>query len=124
MDELRQRLTLILQGLQFAGQISYIIKSVTNLHILLKVTMHKKCLLSICKLIEFLKLISLVFKRNVNFIVDTNACITQYLQYQLLLIIASNKVCIYFNYLNFNYNNRNLFNRKKYHKMHHTMKEI
>lgn len=91
MEELRNRCTLILEGVQYAGQLSHIIKSVTNLHAALGVKMQKACLLSICKLVEFLCLVTISFQRHMPLVVEMIQCVAQYLQYQALFVVATTK---------------------------------
>lgn len=73
------------------GQLSFIIKSVTNLHINQKIAMQKICLSSICKLIEFLKIMKIIFSENFEYFVDTIHCIAQHMQHQALFVIDSTK---------------------------------
>lgn len=93
MDQLRANTDLLLKGLQYSGQISHLIKSITNLHVLLNIKMQKNCLQLIFKLIEFLKLIKITFEKNIGMIIEFIQCILQYLQHQLLVIVANTKVC-------------------------------
>jgi hypothetical protein len=88
-DLLKFRCELINQGLQFAGQISFLIKSITNLHIKLGVAMQKPCLQSVYKLVEYLKTIKLTFQLNSMFLANTVGCIIQYLQFQALFVIKN-----------------------------------
>lgn len=84
--------TLFLQGLQFAGQLSYLIKSITNLHNLLHLEINNSCIVSLCKLIEYLKIIQENFQINMEYILKIMQCNIQYLQYKGLMMITSAKV--------------------------------
>lgn len=82
---------LFLQGLKYAGQLSNLIKSITNLHVLLHLKMAKPTLLSICKLIEYLRIAQLTFQNNFVKIGQIIQCVIQYLTYKTLFIIATVK---------------------------------
>jgi WASH complex subunit 7 len=91
LEHLRQRCNLFLQGLQFAGQISQIVKSTANLCIFFKQPMQKSCVLAICKLVEFLKIIKSTFEVKQHVVADSVQCICRYLEYQALFILQSVK---------------------------------
>lgn len=72
--------------------LSSTINSVTNLHVHLKSPMTRQSIVSICKLIEFLKIIKLQFTEYSPTILLTAQCVTQYQMYQVLSIVSSAKV--------------------------------
>ncbi|XP_055844136.1 WASH complex subunit 4 [Episyrphus balteatus] len=87
VEQFKEHANMLLQGLQYSGQLSYIIKAVINMHVLQQTAMTKNTLLSVCKFIEMLKMIQLVFQSDVESIAKTISCIVQYLQYKALQII-------------------------------------
>lgn len=66
---------------------------VTNLHVYLKCPMTKQSILSICKLIELLKMVRLTMQEYATEIFNTTLCLSQYQIHQALLIIDNSKVC-------------------------------
>lgn len=87
VEKFKEHANMLLQGLQYSGQLSYIIKAVINMHVLQQTPMTKNTLLSVCKFIEMLKMIQLVFQSDVENIAKTVSCIVQYLQYKALQIV-------------------------------------
>lgn len=69
-------------------KLSSTINSVTNLHVQLKCPMTKQSVVSICKLIEFLKIIKLTFTEHASPIAQTAQSLAQYQMYQALFIIS------------------------------------
>ena len=69
------------------------IRSITNLHVELKMPMAKQSVLSICKFIEFLKIMKLTFSEHSSTILSTIQSLAQYQMYQVLNIISTAKVC-------------------------------
>lgn len=69
-------------------KLSTTINSVTSLHVQLKCPMTKQSVLSICKLIEFLKIIKLTFTEYSSSISQTAQSLAQYQIYQALYLIS------------------------------------
>lgn len=69
-------------------KLSATINSVTSLHVQLKCPMTKQIVLSICKLIEFLKTIKLTFEEYSASISQKALSLAQYQIYQVLFIIS------------------------------------
>lgn len=69
-------------------KLSSTINAVTSLHVQLKCPMTKQIVLSICKLIEFLKIIKLTFTEHSSSISETAQSLAQYQIYQMLFIIS------------------------------------
>lgn len=69
-------------------KLSTSISSITSLHVQLKCPMTKQSVLSICKLIEFLKIIKLTFTEYSSSISQTAQSLAQYQIYQVLFIIS------------------------------------
>lgn len=65
---------------------------VTSLHVYIKCPMTKQNILSICKLIELLKMIKMTMEEHANDIFNTTLCLSQYQLYQALNIISNVKV--------------------------------
>ncbi|CAO1421142.1 unnamed protein product [Diamesa serratosioi] len=90
-DSLKIRCEMFHQGLSYAGQISHIIKSITNLHMKLAIAMPKQLIPGIYKLIEYLRIIKNTFDQYTSFIVDSIGFVMQHLQYQALVIVTGCK---------------------------------
>lgn len=88
---LKLRCELFYQGLVYAGQISYTIKSVVGLHMKFSVAMPKHLVPTIYKLIEYLRIIKNTFQTHSIFIVDSITFIFQYLQFHTLNVIGACK---------------------------------
>lgn len=88
---LKLRCEIFYQGLAYAGQISYIIKAVVNLHMKFSVTMPKHVVPTIYKLIEYLRIIKNTFQTHNVFIVDSIGFVFQYLQFHALNVINACK---------------------------------
>lgn len=88
---LKLRCEIFYQGLAYAGQIGYIIKSVVNLHMKFSVTIPKHVVPTIYKLIEYLRIIKNTFQAHNVFIVDSIGFVFQYLQFHALNVINACK---------------------------------
>ena len=88
---LKLRCEIFYQGLIYAGQIGYIIKSIINLHMKFSVPMPKQLAPTIYKLIEYLKIIKNTFQSHSVFIVDSIGFVFQYLQFHTLNVIGACK---------------------------------
>lgn len=65
---------------------------VTNLHVFLKCPMTKQSILSICKLIELLKMVRFTMQEFATEIYNITMCLTQYQIHNILVIIANAQV--------------------------------
>lgn len=65
---------------------------VTNLHVFLKCPMTKQSILSICKLIELLKMVRLTMQEFATEIYNITLCLSQYQIHDILVIIANAQV--------------------------------
>lgn len=65
---------------------------VTNLHVFLKCPMTKQSILSICKLIELLKIVRLTMQEFATEIYNITLCLSQYQIHNILIIIANAQV--------------------------------
>lgn len=65
---------------------------ITNLHASMNCPMTKQNILTVCKLIELLKMIRLTMENVAHEIFNATLCLSQYQLYQALTIIASVKV--------------------------------
>lgn len=88
---LKLRCEIFYQGLVYAGQIGYIIKSIINLHMKFSIAMPKHVVPAIYKLIEFLRIIKNTFQTHSIFIVDSIGFVFQYLQFHTLTVIGACK---------------------------------
>lgn len=88
---LKLRCELLYLGLVYAGQISFTVKSIVNLHMQFSVTMPKHLVPVIYKLIEYLRIIKSTFQLHSVFIVESIGFIFQYLQYHTLNLIGACK---------------------------------
>lgn len=88
-DILKNRCELFLGGVKLAEHISQCIKSVTNLHIKLGTPIPKQCLTLIYQLVEYLRMIKLIFQLQADFVANSVGFIVQYLQFQALFIVSN-----------------------------------
>lgn len=88
---LKIRCEIFYQGLIYAGQIGYIIKSIINLHMKFSIPMPKQLCPIIFKLIEYLHIIKKTFQTHSVFIVDSIGFVFQYLQFHALNVIGACK---------------------------------
>ncbi|KAG8185393.1 hypothetical protein JTE90_018615 [Oedothorax gibbosus] len=90
-DDLNRKCNLLLQGLKLAWSINHLVKTVTNLHVLLAKPMTKTCVLALCKLVEMLKAIQGTYHRHTVVISESLTHIVQHLGYLALSIINIGK---------------------------------
>lgn len=84
---LKLRCEIFYQGLTYAGQMSFIVKSIINLHMKFSVAMPKHLVPTIYKLVEYLRIIKNTFQTHSVFIVDSIGFVFQYLQFHTLNVI-------------------------------------
>lgn len=85
---LQTRCEIFYQGLTLAGEMSFLIKTVINLHAKFGQLLSKSLASSIYKLIENLKIIKSTYQDYSTFISDSIAFVFQYLQFHSLNIIG------------------------------------
>lgn len=85
---LQTRCEIFYQGLTIAGEMSFLIKTVINLHAKFGQLLSKSLASSIYKLIENLKIINATYHEHSTFISDSIAFVFQYLQFHTLNIIG------------------------------------
>ncbi|XP_046405454.1 WASH complex subunit 4 [Ischnura elegans] len=90
-EDLYNRCSLFLQGLQYACGISRLLKTVTNLHVYTAKPMTKTAVLAVCRLIELLKGIQHMYHRHCMSVAESVNHIVQHLSYQALKIISAAK---------------------------------
>ncbi|XP_059616023.1 WASH complex subunit 4 [Phlebotomus argentipes] len=99
IEQIRSRANLFTAGVRLAGQMSHLIKCVTNLHVIVQLPMQKSTLMSIGKLLEFLIAIREVFLQLRSFIVESVNSIIQHFEYQgVYLVNAARKTLSRDNY--------------------------
>ncbi|XP_037817171.1 WASH complex subunit 4 [Lucilia sericata] len=91
IEQFKELTTLLVQGMRTSGHLSYLIKGIVNSHENLQIPMTKQTLLSICKLLEMLKMIQLSFNEHATNIAKVIHCILQYFQYKVLQLINACK---------------------------------
>ncbi|XP_021927247.1 WASH complex subunit 4 isoform X2 [Zootermopsis nevadensis] len=91
LEDLNQRCDLFLQGVQYACEISHLLKTVTNLHVTLAKPMTKTSVLALCKLVELLKGIQHMYLHHNMTIAKSINHVVQHLAFQALSIIVSAK---------------------------------
>ncbi|KAM7347457.1 strumpellin and WASH-interacting protein [Cochliomyia hominivorax] len=91
IEQFKELSTLLVQGIRTAGHLSYLIKGIVNAHENLQVPMTKPTLLSICKLLEMLKMIQLSFNQHSTNIAKVIHCVLQYFQFKVLQLINACK---------------------------------
>lgn len=94
LDELKERCKFFLFGVKLAGDISRMLKTILNLHAALAKPMTKGVVLQLCKLIELLKSIEIIYQNHYFLIAESMNHVTQYLAYQALnsIINAKNRI--------------------------------
>lgn len=92
IEELHQKLCSILQGIDLMDRLSTTINSVTNLHAQVNVPMTKLSIAAICKSIEFLKMLKMIFEKYLAGIHITAHYIAQFQIHEALTIVAGVKV--------------------------------
>lgn len=92
IEQFKELATLLVQGIQTPGHLSYLIKGIINAHENLQMPMSKSTLLDICKLLEMLKMIQLTFNEHSANIAKVTHCVLQYFQYKVLQLINTCKV--------------------------------
>lgn len=92
IEQFKELATLLVNGIQTSGHLSYMIKGVINAHENLQIPMPKQTLLAICKLMELLKLIQQCFNQHSANIAKIIHCVLQYFQYKLLHLVNTSKV--------------------------------
>lgn len=85
---LQSRCELFYEGLTIAGEMSFLIKSVINLHAKFNQLLSKSLASSIYKLIENLRMIKSTYVEHATFISESISCVFQYLQFHSLNMIA------------------------------------
>lgn len=85
------------------GEMSYLVKLVTNLHITLNILMSKATLANVCRLLEHFKIIKMVYNEYLDFFIDSVYIVCQHMSYQALSIIQMTMVRLFF--INFFFRN-------------------
>lgn len=85
---LQMRCELLYQGLSLAGEMSFLIKTIVNLHAKFGQLLSKPLVSAIYKLIENLRLIKATYQDKSIFISDSIAFVFQYLQFHMLNVIG------------------------------------
>ncbi|XP_055688108.1 WASH complex subunit 4 [Lutzomyia longipalpis] len=91
IDQIRVRASLFTTGVKLAGQMSHLIKCVTNLHVIVQQPMQKHTLMNVCKLLELLISIPEVFQHFRTFIVESVNSIIQHFAYQAIYLVNAAK---------------------------------
>nr|CAD7441834.1 unnamed protein product [Timema bartmani] len=91
LEDLNQRCDLFLQGVQYASNISQLLKTITNLHVSLAKPIMKTAVIALCKLVELLKGIEHTYHRNYMSISESINHVVQYLTFRILTIVGATK---------------------------------
>uniref|UniRef100_A0A1B0BTZ9 WASH complex subunit 4 N-terminal domain-containing protein n=1 Tax=Glossina palpalis gambiensis TaxID=67801 RepID=A0A1B0BTZ9_9MUSC len=91
MEQFKELTMLLNQGIDIAGQVSFLIKGIVNCHEGIQIPMTKPSLLTICKLIELLKMIQLCLRNHTANIAKIINCLLQYFQYKILHLLSNCK---------------------------------
>ena len=91
LDELKEKCKLFLAGSKLASDMSRVLKTVLNLHTALSKPMTKATVLYLCKLIELLKSIEMIYQNYYFFMCEPLNHIRQYLAYLALNTIKNAK---------------------------------
>ncbi|XP_055537833.1 WASH complex subunit 4 isoform X2 [Wyeomyia smithii] len=91
LDTLRRKCELILEGVQYAQEISFIVQSLTLLHLYLHESFSKETFQTIGKMLEYLQCIYNFFSCHQKTISEYNQYIVQYLQHKIFVIVGHSK---------------------------------
>lgn len=92
LDTLREKCELILEGVHYAEEISFVVQSVTSLHLYLHESVSKEIFQTIGKMLEYLQCIYNFFSCNQKAIMEANQFIIQHLQHKIFIIVGHSKV--------------------------------
>nr|CAD7454963.1 unnamed protein product [Timema tahoe] len=79
------------KGVQYASNISQLLKTITNLHVSLAKPIMKTAVIALCKLVELLKGIEHTYHRNYMSISESINHVVQYLTFRILTIVGATK---------------------------------
>ncbi|XP_053691132.1 WASH complex subunit 4 [Sabethes cyaneus] len=91
LDTLRQKCGLILEGVRYAEEISFVVQSVTSLHLYLHESVSKEIFQTIGKMLEYLQCIHNFFASYQKAILEANQFIIQHLQHKIFVIVGHSK---------------------------------
>ncbi|XP_058811201.1 WASH complex subunit 4 [Topomyia yanbarensis] len=91
LDTLRQKCGLIFEGVQYAQEISFLVQSITSLHLYLHESISEQMFQSVGKLLEYLQCIYNFFGCNQQAIAEANQFIIQHLQHKIFVIVGHSK---------------------------------
>ncbi|XP_058442766.1 WASH complex subunit 4 [Malaya genurostris] len=91
LEILRQKCELIFEGLQYAQEISFLVQSITSLHLFLHESISEQIFQSVGKLLEYLQCIYNFFGCNQKTIAEATQFIIQHLQHKIFVIVVNSK---------------------------------
>lgn len=91
LDTLRQKCSLIFEGVHYAQEISFLVQSITSLHLMLHESISQQMFHAVGKLLEYLQAIQNFFDTNQQAIAETNHFIIQHLQHKIFVIVGHSK---------------------------------
>lgn len=91
LDTLRQKCGLIFEGIHYAQEISFLVQSITSLHLLMHESISQQMFHAVGKLLEYLQAVQNFFDSNQQAIAETNQFIIQHLQHKIFVIVAHSK---------------------------------
>lgn len=90
---------LLIDGIKLVKKVNELVKWIMNLHADIQKPMTKAVLLSVCKLIEVLKVLQFTFEKQFSSLNQTMVLVTQHLTHKALTILITIKVRIFLDYM-------------------------
>lgn len=94
LDSLRQKCGLIFEGVHYAQEISFLVQSITSLHLLMHESISQQMFHAVGKLLEYLQVVQNFFDSYQRAIAENNQFIIQHLQHKVFVIVAHSKVSV------------------------------
>ncbi|XP_055585849.1 WASH complex subunit 4 [Uranotaenia lowii] len=91
LESLRAKCGLIFEGVKYAQEVSFLIQSVTSLHLFMQQSIRQHIFQAIGKLLEYLQCVHNFFNVNQQAIVESDQFIIQQLQHKVFVIIGHSK---------------------------------
>ncbi|XP_062536621.1 WASH complex subunit 4 [Armigeres subalbatus] len=91
LDSLRQKCGLIFEGVHYAQEISFLVQSITSLHLLMHESISQQMFHAVGKLLEYLQVVQNFFDSYQRAIAENNQFIIQHLQHKVFVIVAHSK---------------------------------
>ncbi|XP_055624990.1 WASH complex subunit 4 [Toxorhynchites rutilus septentrionalis] len=91
LETLRQKCELIFEGVHYCQEISFLVQSITSLHVYMDESISTQLFQCVGKLIEYLQCLSNFFDSHQQAIAETNQFVIQHLQHKICVIVGHSK---------------------------------